>query len=56
MSMHINYRGMLPESRTCDHDNVDFTVDQPNGKDYVLVSVGCKNCPATVENAQVKKL
>lgn len=53
--MHIDYRNLLPYSKTCDHNRVSWNVQEPKGKPYVLVSVSCNGCPASVSDRQVGK-
>lgn len=55
--MHIDYKGMLPKTKGCDHNHVTWAVDEPTNKPYVLVTVECKckSCPAAVHGARVQK-
>lgn len=53
--MHIDYSKLLPSRLNCDHRNVTWESNEPNGASYVLVSVKCQDCPSSVSNVRVDK-
>jgi hypothetical protein len=53
--MHIDFHGMLPASKVCDHPAVTWEINEPTGKTFILVSVACKKCPASVNNVKIEK-
>lgn len=54
--MHIDYKGMLPATKDCDHNHVKWETTEPRGQSYVLVTVDCQDCPAKVSDARVEKV
>lgn len=53
--MNIDYKELLPYSRTCDHNNVTWETNEPRGENHLEVSVSCQDCPASVSNVRVEK-
>ena len=49
------YADLLPHSNACEHLAVEFEEFEPNGEDYIEVSVNCKKCPASVDKVHVPK-
>lgn len=53
--MNINYKDLLPASNTCEHNSVRWETTEPRGKNYIEVSVSCRDCPSYVSNVRLEK-